>query len=168
MEYESPEITLNGTTIVNVPTITGAIAYRAWVTKSEDPSELTGPNTGRIKIHKTGTPATIFAEIPPQEGQTLMCIYRIPSNKYAESEGIFLDAGTGFNATIWMRTRDDRDSAWRTKATFTVNANSQNQVRINPGLILPGSDVVLIALGGGAGTEIDAHFELKLKDLSPS
>ena len=165
VEYESDEIALNGLTTVNIPVITGAISYRAWITKSEDSDEITGPNHGIIKIHKTGTPATIFAEIPATEGQTLMCIYRIPENKYAELKSISLDASEGKAATIWLRVRKDRSSAWNTRATYQVFENGREQERRNPEFIYPGSDVVIIGIAGAAGTTIDAHFQLKLYDL---
>lgn len=165
LEYESEEIALNGLTAVDVPDITGVISYRVWITKSEDSDEITGPNHGIIKLYKTGTPATIFAEAPATEGQTLMCIYRVPSNKYAELESVSLDASEGKAATIWLRVRKDRASAWRTRATYQVFENGREQSRKNPEFIYPGSDVVIIGIAGAAGTTIDAHFQLKLHSL---
>lgn len=165
IEVESDEIALNGAVAVDIPTITGAIAYRAWITKTEDDDILTGPNHGIIKLYKTGTVTDIFLEIPTIDGQTLMCIYRVPSTHYAELKSIFLDAGVGKAATIWLKVRKDRNSAWLTKASYQVYQNGREHERTDPTFIYPGSDVVIIGKAGASGTVVDAHFELKLKSL---
>ena len=165
IEHWSEEVALNGLTPVDIPLITGVIAYRMKVTQTEDNSILTGPNHGIIKLYQTGTATKIYAEISATEGQTLMCIYRIPANKYAEVKSLFLNAGSGKEATLWMRIRKDRNSAWQTKASFNVFENGKELIRIFPGFVYPGSDMVLIGQGGGVGIEVHAHFELELKDL---
>lgn len=166
IEVEADEVALNGAVAVDIPTITGAICYRAWVSKTEDDDIITGPNHGIIKIYKTGTVTDIFAEIPATEGQTLMCIYRVPSTHYAELKGMFLDSAEGKAASIWLKVRKDRSSAWQTRATYQVFESGLDQEHHDPSFIYPGSDIVLIGQSGGPGTVVDAHFFLELKSLA--
>lgn len=167
IEKVSPVISLNGTDAVDIPTISGVISYRMYVIETESDNVLLGPNLGVIKLYQTGTPANIFAEIPVAEGQTLMGIYRVPSNKYAELVNLSLYADEGKGASIWARVRKNRttENAWRTKATFQAFQGGTTLKRIYPGFIYPGSDIVLIAQGSAATTLVDANFEIRLYDL---
>ena len=165
VEYLSPEIALNALVAVDIPTITGVVAYRAFVTQTEDTSPLTGPNHGAIKIYATGDATAIHATITALEGQTLMLIYRVPMNKYAEVKSFHIDGSEGKGVSAWVKTRRTRLSPWLTKATFQVFQSGINIERKNPGFIYPGSDIIVMGLGSAATTTVDGHLELELKDI---
>lgn len=166
------DITLTGQVPTAPTTVKFAIIYRMFVKTTEDVNPVTGPNHGSISVYEAGTPTNICAIIDAEvlgttiaAGQTTMCIYRIPSNKYGEilDLGIFVDEGK--SGTIVTKVRETQTGPWLTKATFSIFQGSIVQRRIKPEFILPGSDVILIASSSAAGTTIDGNFELELKDL---
>lgn len=166
------DITLDGTD-PSVATVNKfAIVYRAFVKTTEDIDPILGPNHGTISIYESGTPLNICAYIDEHvlgttigAGQTTMCIYRIPINKYGEflSIGLYVDAGK--SGIIVAKTRTSITAPWLTKATFSIFQGSIIENNISPGFIAPGSDIILLVVSSASGTSIDGSFELKLKDL---
>ena len=161
------EIALNGTTPV-----TGvkefSIIYRCWTPDSEDPSPLTGANHGTIDIYETGTPANLMARIVPTAGQTLMCVYRVPMDKYGELRDASFFANEGKGAIIAIKRRKNRtdERGWRAALTVDIFQNEVSQeLKDEPRFLYPGTDVVAVSQSAAAGTIISGHYTIRLYNL---
>jgi hypothetical protein len=165
----SEEVTLTGAAPVAL-TNDYEIIYRAYCSDGEDDNPLTGANHGTITIRKTAG-AVELATILPTNGQTLMCVYRIPSDKYGKLIGVDFFAFEGKGVAISVKTRRNRttQNAWRSRLTVDgfQNAMPVNMDKV-PTLLYPGEDIVVETISPPAGTFVSGHFSIELTDLDPA
>lgn len=157
------EIAVNGTTPVTLP-IDISICYRAKVLTAG--SENT--NKGVISISHG---ATVIGEIPAGKGQTLMAIYKIPADKYANMKGWYATIGKNKTATITveMMMRSPGGS-WQVKEQVSLSTSSNGgwaYVYPSPLLIRPGTEIRLRALDGSTtGIMVTGGFDLDLRPIA--
>lgn len=106
-------INLNGLTPVT--TVNSYIrTYRAHILNSGNPSPVGDGNLGTIKF-TASTTATLQAQMEPENGQTLMCIYTVPAGKTAYVTGVSFGCGKGKEAVIKGKVRNGIGGAFSVK-----------------------------------------------------
>lgn len=161
-EYESELITLDGTTPV-VTTSTWWRVNRAFVVSSG----TNETNVGNITITAATTKTVVFAEIPAESGQTLLCVYTVPYGKklicpnYRIS--VAREGGQDVRARAAILYRPYGGS-WRKVRVFELTADSPVVVRSVAGIIgEPQADFkVRIEAVSANNVAADGEFEFAL------
>lgn len=162
-------VELTGTTPVVVLDRQGAvlsadISYTAWVVTSAGMG-FGEANVGNITCYQTDTPANILWHIKPGEGQTLMCLYRVPKAKIFEVHAI--DAFPQGNQPVVMRVRvkSRKDLPWRDRAIGdALDAAIPVALHDNPQPARAGSYISITATPANPATDVSAYFAGRLKD----
>jgi hypothetical protein len=127
-------------------------------------------NTGRIYIGAStvtnGVPIEKYAAISPEEGQTLMCVYTVPTGKTALLTSLFVaQVGVAGNCTVRLKARP-LGGAWNVKDKFVINNNA---VQINhdsvPVAFAGGTDISITAEAAASTVPITGTFGIILKDV---
>lgn len=155
----------NGLTPVDIPAILAEVSYGAWAIGGEDLDTLGGANKGNIICYETGTPANVLWRISIGEGRTLMCFYRVPSNKSLSLEKVKVFPQGGKPTVMRLRLRTNKAYPWRVQGIADV---LDTPVDINienlPQVIRPGAYIALTAKTSIVNTEVSGYFTGELKD----
>lgn len=160
-------VTLNGDTPVDIPAgeVLADVSYRAFITASENNDDLNGANIGDITCYETGTPANILWQISAGEGQTLMCFYRVPSNKFFEVIKVKAFPEGLKSTLIRVRIKTNKTYPWRVQGTAdTLNNIAAVEIEDVPQVIRPGGYIAITASAAQADTNVSAYFTGTLKD----
>lgn len=148
-------INLNGTAIVST-TQSFIRVYRALIVVGGTAARLpiNGANQGTINIFISGgttVPDDLMAQISPNKGQTLMCIYTVPAGKTLYVTGISGGVGQGKEATLSYKARNSADSvgAFSTKYDLKIYEASVVQTLTTPLAIPEKTDIVITGIAGG-------------------
>jgi len=155
-------ITLNGTTAVELPTDI-SICYRIKVLRSGSNET----NVGNIQV-KHG--ATVIGQVDEDKGQTLMAIYRVPSDKYAVLHGWYCTIGKNKTATVTIEMlMRSPGGSWQVKEAISLGTASSGGWAFtypNPLVINPRVEIRIRAVDvSTTGVFVSAGFDLVLQPL---
>ncbi len=156
---------INGTTPVDIPDILADVSYRAFITASENNDDLDGSCIGDITCYETGTPANILWKISAGEGQTLMCFYRVPSNKFLSIEKVKAFPQGLKPSIVRLRIKTNKTYPWRNQGVADVlDVPVGIDIEDDPQVIRPGAYVALTVEASIINTEISGYFVGHLED----
>jgi hypothetical protein len=157
------DITLNGTTPVE-SLEDFAIVYGFLVRTTEDANQFTGPNHGTIDAYETGTPANVMAKINPTNGSALMCVYRVPVDKYAEIKHMDVYPVAAQPVVLSVNIKPLPNLAWLKVAEADFDQTTLNFILSEPVFIAPRADINL-SVSPSVPTNVGALFELRLYEV---
>ncbi len=130
---------------------------------TEDAGQFTGPNHGDIIAYEKGSALNIAAKIMATKGSSLMCIYRVPANKYAELKhvDVFPVATQPVVSGVHIRLPG---GIWNTAAEADFAQTTLNFILQGQLFLPPGTDINLVATPKTTA-DIGALMELKLYDI---
>ena len=161
------DITLNGQTPVHSDAFSTEkfnIIYGFLVRFTEDDELLTGPNHGIISVYEKGVALNVMAVIKAKNGSALMCIYRVPSNKYAHVDHLDVYPIAAQPVVIAVNIRPLPELAWLKVGEADFDRTTLNFILKRPVFLLPRADIALSVIPS-TPTSVAALFELELFDL---
>lgn len=157
------DIVLDGTTEVD-STGLFKIIYGMLIRTTEDDDIFTGPNHGEIQVYEKGTSANVMAIVKPANGSALMCIYRIPADKYGEVDHLDVYPVAAQPIVLAVNIRPSPGLAWLKVGEADFDQTTLNFILARPVFLPPGADIVLSA-DPSTPTNVGALFEIKLFDV---
>ena len=139
-EYESEDLTMNGTTAVTSVNTWWRI-NRAYVLTAGS----TGNNVGNITIRPTTTTASVFAVMPATYNQTQIAAYTVPAGKTLLIKRIRVSItranGSAGSANVTLRARET-GGVYRSVRNFEIQTGAPTEFQAFAGDILPaGTDI---------------------------
>ena len=124
-----------------------------------------GVNVGSVFIKMN---AVSVAVIQPDEGQTLMAVYTIPSGTTGylnrkEASVVADDSAQVKTADFRLRTRFP-DKSWRTRDTIGLKDQAVNYLALYPMPVPEMTDITIEANAGTNTTKVTAGFDIELED----
>lgn len=152
----SETVTLNGTTAVTTTNLFKRI-YRAFCVGTVE-------HVGEITMHTVNASGTVVCHIPATEGQTLMAVYTVPSDK----EGYFYtgDCSVNLNKEITVKFYIRYPGEpFRIAHVIELCSNSYRYDFIVPQRLPPGSDLeIRVDNANDNNCRVSANFDLILID----
>ena len=125
---------------------------------------LNSSNVGTITATHNNT-AAIIAQILPGNGQTLMAIYTIPSNKIGYLHSINITTEITADVNVRLRYRDQGQPI-RTGGQIDIDGAHPYIDKIDPPQPLsPGADIWIEAQCDATSGGVSARFAIRLEDI---
>jgi len=133
--------------------------YRAYVVNAGTNSTTTDANTGEITITPSTSTTKTQAKILEHIGQTLMCVYTVPTGKTMFVTGFSFSAGRGKEALMLVKVRVcGDDCAFQTKYTLELyQSNFVGALRV-PFRLPEKTDIIINIVPGSSGDRVSASF----------
>lgn len=168
---QSEEITLTGVTPTADSVNIYSVITDAYISKTENQSEVTGLNTGVISVYQSGTPANILVKISATQGKSLNSFYKIPSNKFGKLLNVRVYPVPGKILTCYLLIRKNGEGnglAFNNQFIFDINTAGpfvDLDLRITPKLLYPGAEIMLLGKVDSTTGTCSAEYAIELEAL---